>query len=457
MIRIEAEHTSKYCDGQSRRSFLQVGMAGMGTLGLPQLLRAKEATAGPKKNTSVILLWLDGGPSHHDTYDPKPEAPREYAGIWNPISTNVSGVHFSELLPLHAKIADKFSVVRSVHHGTGDHFGAGHWMLTGRGGVNGGKKDGKYPFFGGIATKVTGARQHGMPANVAVPHAMSIGIRPGYFGGNYLGIEHDPFQTGGNPNAAKFSVQNLKLAKDLTVDRLEDRRTLQTHFDQLRRSTEQSGTLAAMNRFDSQAFDLVTGAKARAAFDISQEDDALRDRYGRNSWGQSALLARRLVEAGTTFVTCHFGGWDSHWNHQQTMQSHLPKVDMAVHGLFTDLEERGLLDQVLVVVMGEFSRSPRMNNGGNGGPALSKGTPGRDHWGNAMSVLMGGGGIRGGQVVGSTNHLGEVPQDCPLRPGDLHHTIFRILGVDPHLAFNDHSGRPIAAIDHGSVIDELIA
>jgi len=431
-------------------------MAGLGTLGLPAILRAKEDNGGPKKNTSVILLWLDGGPSHHDTYDPKPEAPREYAGIWNPIPTNVPGIRISEMLPLHAKIADKFSLLRSVHHRTGDHFTGGHWMLTGRGGVSGGMKDGKYPFFGGVATKITGSRQPGMPANVAVPHAMSIGIRPGYFGGNYLGIEHDPFQTGGDPNAKNFSVQNLNLVNDLTVKRLEDRRFLQTHFDQLRRSTEKTGVLEAMDRFDSQAFDLVTGARARKAFDISQEDDALRDRYGRNGWGQSTLLARRLVEAGTTFVTCHFGGWDSHWNHQQTMENYLPKIDMAIHSLFTDLEERGLLEEVLVVVMGEFSRTPRMNNGGNGGPPLSKGTPGRDHWGNAISVLMGGGGIRGGQVVGSTNRLGEVPQDRPLRPGDVHHTIFRVLGVDPDILFTDHSGRPIPAIDHGNVISELI-
>ena len=457
MIRINAGgRTSQYCDGMSRRSFLQVGMAGMGTLGLAEILRARELSGGPQKDSSVILLWLDGGPSHHDTYDPKPDAPREYAGIWNPIRTNVPGIDICELLPRHAGIADRFSIVRSVHHDTGDHFTGGHWMLTGRGGVSGGMTPGKYPFFGGIATKVTGPRRAGMPANVAIPHAMSIGLRPGYFGGNYLGIEHDPFQTGGDPNAAKFSVQNLNLTKDLTVKRLEDRRFLQTHFDQLVRNSEKSGTLAAMDRFDSQAFDLVAGASARAAFDISQEDDALRDRYGRNSWGQSTLLARRLVEAGTTFVTCHFGGWDSHWNHQGAMESYLPKVDMAVHGLFTDLEERGLLDQVLVIVMGEFSRTPRMNDGGNGGPPLSKGTPGRDHWGNAISVLMGGGGIRGGQIIGSTNQRGEVPQDHPLRPGDIHHTVFRVLGVDPHVAFNDPSGRPIPAIDHGSVIDQLV-
>lgn len=456
MLRIDAGASHRYCDGLSRRSFVQTGMAGLGGLSLSSLLQAKESSGNAGKDTSVILIWLDGGPSQHDTYDPKPDAPRDYAGIWNPISTNVPGIDICEMFPKQAAIADKFSLLRSVHHKSGDHFTGGHWMLTGRGGVSGAMKDGKYPFFGSIATRMTGSRRPGMPANVAIPYAMSIGIRPGYFGGNYLGIEHDPFQTQGDANSKKFAVKNLVLPKTMTVDRLDDRRSLQTQLDQLRRDADKSGMIEAMDRFDAQAFDLVAGKSARAAFDISQESDELRDRYGRNSWGQSVLLARRLVEAGSTFVSCHFGGWDSHWNHQGTMGRHLPKVDAAVHGLFTDLEDRGLLDNVLVVVMGEFGRTPKMNNGGNGGPPLSKGTPGRDHWGNAMSVLMGGGGLRGGQVVGSTNRLGEVPQDRPLRPGDIHHTIFKVLGVDPNISFENHAGRPIAAIDHGDVIRELV-
>lgn len=457
-MRIEAGRTADYCDGLSRRNFVQVGMAGMGSLSLPALLRARSAAAASKgstKNTSVILLWLDGGPSHHDTYDPKPNAPREYAGIWSPIKTAVPGFNVTEMFPLQAKITDKFSVVRSVHHNAGDHFTGGHWMLTGRGGASGADKVAKYPFFGAYATKVCGPRQAGMPATVAIPYAMSIGIRPGYFGGHFLGVQHDPFQTGGDPNRANFAVKNLTLPKNLAIDRLEDRRNLQKHFDRMRRNLDQKVS-DSMDRFELQAFDMVTGDKARAAFDIGAEDPKVRDAYGRNTWGQSTLLARRLVEAGTTFVTCHFGGWDSHWNHQGTMQRHLPRVDQAVSALFNDLDQRGLLDQVLVIVMGEFSRTPKMNDGGNGGPPLSKGTPGRDHWGNALSVLMGGGGVRGGQVVGSTNRLGEVPQDRPLRPGDIHHTIFHVLGVDPNVHFLNHSGRPIVAIDHGSVIDELV-
>jgi hypothetical protein len=459
MFRIPLGRTPRYCDGVSRRSFLQIGVAGMGAMSLAQMLALKEASAAAgaaKKDTSVILLWLDGGPGHMDTYDMKPEAPPEYRGIWRPIKTNVTGIEVTELFPLQAKIADKFSVVRSLQHGTGDHFTAGHWMLTGRGaGVGGNSTAGKYPFFGGIATKVLGPRQAGMPANVAIPHAMSIGLRPGYFGGNFLGPQENPFETEGDPNNDKFQVKNLGLATQLTLQRLEDRRGLTDHFDHLRREADKSGTLDAIDRFERQAFEMVTGEKARKAFDLSQEDSKLRERYGRHPWGQSTLLARRLVEAGATFVTCHFGGWDHHWNLQSGMQNYLPKIDQLVSALFTDLSERGLYDKVLVVLCGEFSRTPRMNDGGNGGPPGSMGTPGRDHWGNAMFCLLGGGGVKGGRIVGSTNRLGEAPQDHPLKPGDIHHTIFRVLGVDPNVHFPDNSGRPIAAIDHGAVIDEL--
>jgi len=459
MLRINFGSTNKYCDGVSRRSFLQLGVAGMATAGLGRVLQAKEQAAArgaSRKDTSVILLWLDGGPGHIDLYDMKPDAPAEYRGIWNPIRTNVPGIEITELFPLQAKIADKFSIVRSLHHNSGDHFTGGHWMLTGRGGVSGAANAGKYPFFGSAATKMLGARKPGMPENVAIPYAMSIGLRPGYFGGNYLGVQHNPFETNGNPNAANFQVQNLRLQNKMTIDRLGDRRSLLSSLDLLRQEIDQSGALEAINRFDQKAYDLVTSEKARQAFDLSKEDDRTRDFYGRNSWGQSTLLARRLVEAGTTFVTCHFGGWDHHWNLKGGMESHLPKVDQAVSGLLTDLDQRGLMDQVLVVLCGEFSRTPRMNDGGNGGAPMSKGTPGRDHWGNAMFCLLAGGGLRGGQIVGSTNRLGEAPKDRPLRPGDIHHTIYRVLGVDPSTHFLDRSGRPIAAIDHGEVSRELL-
>lgn len=459
MFRIEAGRSGTYCDGLSRRSFVQLGVAGMATAGLSRVLQAKDEAAAAgrgKKDTSVILLWLDGGPGHMDMYDMKPEAPAEYRGIWSPIKTNVPGMEVTELYPLQAKCADKFSVVRSIHHNNGDHFSGGHWMLTGKlSGVNGLNNASRSPFFGSMATAVTGSRKPGLPANVAVPYAMSIGLRPGYFGGNYLGPQHNPFETEGDPNADNFQVQNLTMGGDMTVSRLEDRRNLLATFDGIRREVDRTGRFEAMDKFERQAYDLVTSPQGREAFDISKEKPEVREKYGRNSWGQSTLLARRLVEAGTTFVTVHFGGWDHHWDLQAGYNNYLPKIDQLVSALFNDLSDRGMYDKVLVVLMGEFSRTPRMNDGGNGGAPRSMGTPGRDHWGNSMAVLMGGGGVKGGRLIGSTDRLGEAPKDHPLRPGDLHHTIYHVLGVDPQTSFLDLSGRPTPAIDHGDVIKEL--
>jgi hypothetical protein len=459
MLRVDAGVSRRYCDGWSRRSFVQIGVAGMASASLSRVLRAKEASiaqGSARKETSVILIWLDGGPSHMDLYDMKPQAPAEYRGIWSPIKTNVEGFEITELFPLQAKCADKFSIVRSLHHDNGDHFAGGHLMLTGRPGASGADTPGKFPFFGSAATLLTGARQAGMPPYVAVPYAASIGLRPGYFGANYLGVSYNPFETDGDPNAANFQVNNIQLPGGMSVARLENRTELAQKFDRLRREVDARGTLDQMDRFDRQAYELVTGNAARRAFDISQEDPRLRDRYGRNSWGQSTLLARRLVEAGTTFVTVHYGGWDHHWDLKAGMERYLPMVDAAVATLFDDLAQRGLLDQVLVVLCGEFSRTPRMNDGGNGGPPLSMGTPGRDHWGNAMFCLMGGGGVKGGRIVGSTNRLGEVPVERPLKPADIHHTIFHVLGVDPSHNFLDHSGRPVPAVAPGAVISELL-
>jgi hypothetical protein len=459
MLRIEAGSSGRYCDGMSRRSFVQLGIAGMASVGLPQLAAARQSSiesGHPSKDTSVILLWLDGGPGHMDTYDLKPEAPVEYRGIWNPIRTNVPGFEITELFPLQAKIADKFSIIRSLHHDTGDHFTGGHYMLTSRGGASGAETSGKYPSIGSIATKVRGSRRPGMPAHVAVPYASSIGIRPGYFGANYLGLAHNPFETNGDPNSPGFKVENVQLANALTVDRLEDRHGLLKHFDRLRRDVDTSGAMQTMDRFERSAYDMVVGESARKAFDLSSEDPKIRDMYGRTSWGQSTLLARRLVEAGSTWVTVHMGGWDHHWNLKSGYENNLPQVDKLVSGLFTDLAQRGLTDKVMVVLCGEFSRTPRMNNGGNGGPAGSMGTPGRDHWGNAVSVLIGGGGIKGGRIVGSTNRLGEVPKDRPVECCDLHATIYHVLGVDPSISFLNHAGRPVPAIDRGNVISELL-
>ena len=459
MFRIDAGRTPNYCDGLSRRNFVQLGVAGMASVGLADVWRARAESnrlGTPAKDTSVILIWLDGGPGHMDLYDMKPEAPAEYRGFWRPIPTNVPGFEITELFPLQAKVADKFSIVRSLYHNTGDHFAGAHWMLTSRGGASGADTPGRYPFIGSIAAKLLGARQQGMPAHVAVPYASSVGLRPGYFGGNYLGIEHNPFETDGDPNADGFQVQNLNPPGGMTIDRLGDRRGLLRVFDERRRFLDSSGAVESLDRFQGQAYDLVAGSAACKAFDISSEDPRLREQYGRHSWGQSTLLARRLVEAGSTFVSVHYGGWDHHWDLKAGMENVLPIVDRAVSALFSDLANRGLSEKVLVMLCGEFSRTPRLNDGGNGGPAGSMGTPGRDHWGNSMFCLMGGGGVKGGQIVGSTNKLGESPKDRPLTPADIHATIYHVLGIDPSVSFLNHAGRPVPAIDHGEVIRELV-
>jgi hypothetical protein len=269
-------------------------------------------------------------------------------------------------------------------------------------------------------------------------------------------VQHDPFVPGGDPNAASFQVRNLNLAGGLTLEKLEDRRTLLRHFDEKRSHLNELPTSQAMDGFAREAYEFVTGPVARAAFDIGKEDVKLRDRYGRTNWGQSTLLARRLVEAGSTFVTVHLGGWDHHWDLKKGYENYLPQVDALVSALFEDLDDRGLLDTTLVMLCGEFSRTPKMNDGGNGGAPMSQGTPGRDHWGNAMFCLMGGGGVKGGQVIGSTDKLGQQPLTRPLTPSNIHATIYHVLGLDPKLQLLDPSGRPVNVLDDPEPIHELL-
>ena len=450
MFRLDLGKSNGYCDGINRRSFLQVGVTGLAALGLPNLAQAREA-AGATRDTNVILIWLDGGPGHMDMYDMKPDAPAEYRGIWRPIRTRVPGFDITELFPKQARVTDKFSIVRSLHHNTGDHFAGGHRMLTTKDmGVSGVNNEGKFPGLGAIVSRQVGPRRPGLPAYAAVPHASSIGLTPGYFGGHLLGHRYNPFACGGDPNAPGFAVQNLNLAAGLNVQRLEDRRGLVRHFDTTRREMTGLADSQAMDRFSQEAFEFVTGPAARDAFDIHKENPRLRDRYGRTNWGQSTLLARRLVEAGSTFVAVHFGGWDHHWDLQAGMERYLPQVDSAVSALFEDLSDRGMLETTLVMLCGEFSRTPRMNDGSG------RGTPGRDHWGDSMFCLMGGGGVKGGQIVGSTDALGTRPATRPITPSNIHATVYHVLGIDPRLSLTDHSGRPINVLDDPTPIHELL-
>ncbi len=457
MLQIKIDRTRSYCDGLSRRSFVQLGAAGMASFGLADFLRAESSGASRRSDRSVILIWLDGGPSHLDLYDMKPEAPAEFRGIWSPIRTNVPGIEITELFPLQAKVADKFSIVRSLHHDTGDHFAGGHRMLTTKDmGVSGANTAGRFPFIGSIVSKELGPRHRSMPAHVAVPVASSIGLVPGYFSGNWMGLQYDPFQTGGDPSSPDFKVANLNLQTGMSIERLQYRRALTSDLDKLARRIDSNAQFLVRDRFDEDAFDFVTGERARKAFDLSLDDDELRDQYGRHNWGQSTLLARRLVEAGARFVTVHYGGWDHHWDLKAGMESYLPRVDSAVSALFADLDQRGMLESTMVVLCGEFSRTPRMNDGGNGGPPLSMGTPGRDHWGAAMFCLLGGGGIKGGTIVGSTDANGTRPATRAVRPEHIHATIYRALGIDPTLHLLDHRGRPTPVLEDPTPIEELL-
>jgi hypothetical protein len=452
MFQLDLGRSPRYCDGLNRRSFLKIGVAGMAAVGLPELLRARAENSGQRgaaKNTRVILIWLDGGPGHMDLYDMKPDAPVEYRGLWKPIRTRVPGFDITEMFPLQAQVTDKFSMVRSLHCDTNDHLSAAHRMLTTKDmGVNGVNREQRFPSIGAFMAREAGPRQRGLPAYVVVPKAVTVGSF--YFGGHMIGAQYNPFQVPSDRNTADFNVPNLNLAKGLTIDKLEDRRYLVRHFDDARKELNGLAEATTMDRFATEAYEFVTGSAAREAFAINKEDPKTRDRYGRHTWGQSTLLARRLAEAGCTFVTVNLGGWDHHWDLKKGYDKYLPMVDRAVASLFEDLDDRGLLATTLVVLCGEFSRTPKMNDG------AGRGTPGRDHWGQSMFCLMGGGGVKGGQVVGSTDRLGTHPNTRPLTPCNIHATIYEVLGIDPRLQVLDPSGRPTNVVEDPTPISELL-
>jgi uncharacterized protein (DUF1501 family) len=442
---------TRYCDGISRRSFLQLGSLGLGGLTLADLLcsraQAGEAAKSSSGDNAVILIWLEGGPSHMDTYDLKPLSPAEYRGMFTPIATNLPGVQVTELFPEQSKVMDKLTIIRSICHRSGDHISGPHHMLTGYHGSSVRQPAPMYPSVGSITAKLRGANKPNIPAYVAIPQAVSYaGIKPGYHGAAYLGLAYNPFDAGGDPSRRNFKVPNLQVAGGLTTEMLEDRRRISEFLSNTRRKIDSSGLLNGLDRFNAQAFEMTTGEAARSAFDLSREDDALRDRYGRDLLGQGALLARRLVEAGVTFVTLISNGWDHHGGIERGLKRKLPPLDKAVAALVDDLHQRGLYERTIVIVMGEFGRTPRVNAGA-----------GRDHWPDAMAVLVGGGGLRVGQVIGATDAKGQRPSQRPLSPKDFWATIYRKLGIDTHIAFRNPTGRPVPVLDVGAPIEELIA
>lgn len=458
MLHLVHGKPARNCAGMTRRTALKAGF--LGVLGLTQAdaLRLRAESALRSDDRAVILLWLDGGPSQLETYDPKPEAPAEYRGPWGATKTNVPGIHISEILPHHARHADKMVFIRSLHHDNGDHFAAGHWMLTGRFGSSAVNLPQKYPSVGSHVAKVRGANRPGLPAYVGLPSAQSIYLFPGYQGAAYLGPAYNPFDV---DRVNKYLAANdtrrvttptwLKQFDRSRADATRGRRDLLSAFDTIRRDLDTSGALESMDRYQQQALDMILGGQARVAFDLDKEDPKLADRYGQGPWGRYTLMARRLVEAGVTFVTVDMPHWDDHSNIEKGHGYKLRPLDQAVGALMDDLTERGLLDKVMVVVMGEFGRTPRINTGQPGIPI-----PGRDHWGNAISAMIAGGGIKGGQVVGRTNSKAEHPVERALKPGDLLATIYHILGIDTRLTFKDHSGRPHPILDEGQPIAEVL-
>ncbi len=454
------------CPGPlSRRSFLKTCAVGLGGLGLTNLLRlralAREAGQSVP-DTSVIFLWLPGGPPHMETYDMKPDAPAEYRGAFRPIRTNVPGIDVCEHLPRHARIADRFALIRSIAHQFADHGGGHKRFLTGRdprqptGFVN------DYPMVGSMVSKVRDRHVARVPNYVAGVDNGRQGIDVFSFGSAYLGPATHPFMVVGDPSDPKFQVKNLEPIQGLS-GQLPARLTLLHQFDREPHTFDATGTMAALDGFQERALHLITGDQARRAFDLTREPDRVRDHYGRHRYGQRALLARRLVEAGASFVTmvlenpgqiphdCTYN-WDSHAVNCHIFTDTRLKLgflDQAVSALIEDLYARGLDREVLLIVTGEFGRTPRLS--------YAKGRPGRDHWPQAMSVLVSGGGMKMGQVIGATNAKGEHPKERPLTPNDLWATMFAHLGIDyRNIAFPDHRGRPMPILPYGEPIRELL-
>ena len=438
-----------YCDQISRRDLLHVGaLAAPFGLGrsLSGLLQAQAtAPAAPRNDVSLIILFLQGGLSTIDTLDLKPDAPSEFRGDFRPISTNVPGIELCEHLPRLAQTADQFALLRNFTHTDSGHGPADHWMLTGyapRAGFNPSlKPNNQYPSIGSIISKKLGPRGS-VPPYVCLPRMHNSG------GSAYLGANAAPFVVEADPNAPNFAVPDLAPPLTVSTNRLSDRRELLQTVDRFRRTAESQANQSArtLSTFQQKAFQLMTSPETTAAFDIAQEPDSLRDRYGRHSLGQSCLMARRLVEAGVRCVTIDHTNWDTHYDNFNVLKNDLlPHLDGGLSALFGDLKDRGLQQKTLVLVMGEFGRTPRVNK-----------DAGRDHWGPSNCILLSGGGVRGGLVVGATNDHGEKPADNPVGPADLAATVFDCLGINAQDEFYTPEGRPIKIANDGRVLRELL-
>jgi uncharacterized protein (DUF1501 family) len=418
----------RFCDGISRRSFLRIGAFGAG-LTLADMLRGRALAGGGGGPTTAgkaaIMIYLPGGPSHLDMYDLKPEAPAEFRGEFKPIPTNVPGIQICELMPRQARMMDRLAVLRSIVS-VDEH--SDSLVMTGY--SENQNTTSHHPSFGAVMSKVRGPAANDVPPFVSL-RGMTTGTEPGY-----LGVAHRPFTPDGP------GLENLRLASGIDAPRMQDRKHLLARLDDVRRDIDASGNMKGMDAFTTRAFDMVASGAVRRALDLTREDPRVRDRY---RGVEQFLTARRLIEAGVGCVTLAIGGWDTHGQNFQILRQQLPQVDHGVANLVQDLCDRGMDKDVVTVMWGEFGRTPKIN-----------GTAGRDHWAPVMSALVAGGGLKMGQVVGSTNARAEVPKDRPLTVSQVLSTFYQALGIDPSQTFPDGSGRPMYVLDDREPVHELL-
>jgi hypothetical protein len=435
------QQRSRLCNGVSRRDFLRLGALGPVGLSLANLLSIEKAMAGTGKGArakSVILVYLGGGLSHHDSFDLKPDAMEEIRGKYKSIPTNVTGLQIGELLPQMAKQMDKVTLVRSGTHENDHHETATNWVLSGRFG----SPFGDYPSMGAVVAHETGFSGL-VPPYVAVPKNPSFTWELGKSA--WLGGRYESFKCG-DPNAKDFKVRDLSQPASVTPQVLERRRTLLDAVDQLSAHIKGNDQIATYDEFEQKAAEMVLSPQAQAAFDIAKENEKLRDDYGHTEFGQSCLMARRLVESGVRFVTVNYGGWDHHKKIFENLDKKLPEFDRGFATLIRDMHERGTLSETLVVAMGEFGRTPKLNK-----------DAGRDHWGRAGSLIFAGAGVKAGQVIGATDKNGAFVTERPVRPADVSWTIYEALGIDPTKDLRTPEGRPVSILAEGGTVTELYA
>ena len=430
----------------NRRDFIQTGLGAIGGLTITDMLRLRaqaEAAGKPANDTRCILVWLDGGPSHYETFDPKPEAPDGIRGEFDTVATSVPGVHFSEHIPHLAKAFDKYTVVRSIAHKQNNHGAGNHYLMTGRPTpvpVGCGANVTFHPSFGSVISRERNLR-NGLPGYVSLPKMSRSG------GPNFLGAPFAPFVISEDPNNKSFKVRDVSIPAVIADKRAENRRKLRENLDNLERIEDNAANdpAVSLDEFYRQSHKLVYSKPAQDAFDISREPDKTRDKYGRNDFGQRMLLARRMTEVGVPFVTVYYGGWDHHTNIFPDLKDKaLPKLDQGLAALVEDLHERGSIKNTLVICLGEFGRTPKINERG-----------GRDHWSFAMSVMMAGAGIPGGQFVGATDVKGYYANDNVYSPEDFAASLYTKMGSDPTQVLHDQSGRPVQLVSNGRLIKEL--